>query len=280
MKADLRVGALQLDVVSRRPEENLAGIRAALTEHDGPLPDLVCLPELCLTGYITQRDRDFGREFFELSHPVDGPHVAALADIAATFRIHLIAGLSEAHAQIPGVVYNSAVLLGPDGALIGVQRKIHIPGEEKHYFAPGSAIETFDTALGRIAIQICYDTYHPEMARVQALDGAEICCMVFNAPGYTTPAGLLAGIAQARAAENRQYVVLSNRSGVQGDVAFVGGSCIAAPDGELLAVGGPDRELVTADLRGSRLLEERAFQPTMVDRRPDLYASLSDPHRV
>lgn len=237
--------------------------------------DLVVFPELALTGYITDRDRQFGERFILASEKIPGPTTDLLCALAKDMNAHVIVGMSELHPVIPSTLYNSAVLIGPEG-IIGVHRKAHIPGEEKHYFGRGNSIRAFDTELGSIGIAICYDSQFPELIRRLALDGAEVLCMLWNMPTFSNPPELLEHITVCRAAENRMYAVSCNRVGVDGTTEFFGRSLVVDPVGKYLAKA-PDSEeaVISATLCARVLREERAFQPVFSDRRPDLYSDLS-----
>ena len=191
--------------------------------------------------------------------------------------LHIVVGICEKDPKISGMMYNSATLLLPSSEIGGIHRKVHIPGEEKHYFRKGNEIAVFNTDLGRIGLNICYDFWFPEISRIQILKGAEILCALFNTPSPVCPANKLEFLSAARALENRSYVVSCNRVGKYGDTAFFGGSAVAGPFGDILASAprdGKTEVLVTAELYFDRLLEERSFQPVFKDRRPELYGEL------
>lgn len=278
MKPTVDAVALQIDIIKGDPAANISALSERLAElhRTQSLPDLIVLPELALTGYVQQRDRFFGKSFMKLAETVPGPLTDSLSELASKHQIHLISGFLEAHRDIPGIMYNSSVLIGPDGSHIGTQRKMHIPGEEKHYLTPGNEIKTFDTDLGKLSIQICYDAFFPEMARIQALQGSEIQCVLYNAHRVAVPPGLIASTAAARAAENKLFVLVANRIGKEGDAIFTGGSAIADPFGSILAEGDDTEQAVLATLCADNILEERAFQPSLMDRRPEIYKPLTD----
>jgi predicted amidohydrolase len=172
------------------------------------------------------------------------------------------------------MLYNAAVLINPKGELVGVHHKMHIPGEEKHYFMPGNTCDVYKTDIGNIGMSICYDGQFPEFTRSLALKGAEILCMIWNMPSFSNPPELLEHITATRAAENRMFAVSCNCLGVQGKIDFFGHSVISDPVGNFLATAGTKETIISATLKEEVLLEERIQQPVFRDRRPDMYSYL------
>ena len=182
-----------------------------LQPHDGKLPqdkppqfapliaeaakqkaDLVVLPET-LTYYGT------GLKMHECSEPIPGPSTRYFGQLAKQHRLHIVAGLIE---QDGPAIYNVAVLIGPEGELIGKYRKVCLPrGEIEAGLTPGSEYPVFETALGKIGMMICYDGFFPEVARGLSVNGAEIIAW----PVW----GCNPRLAAARACENHVYLVSS-----------------------------------------------------------------------
>ena len=135
--------------------------------------DLVVFPELALGRW--GRCDDCAAAHAPCPHHlaeaevVPGPSTFAIAALAAQLDIHVIVGMSETDPDDPTVLYNAAAVIAPDG-ILGTYRKVHlgIPLETDR-FTPGSELPVFDTRLGGIGVQICYDFYHnPEMSRILA----------------------------------------------------------------------------------------------------------------
>jgi predicted amidohydrolase len=154
--------------------------------------DLVVLPEtITCTGN--------GLSYSDAAEPVPGPSTEYFSDLAKKHSLHLVAGLVERDAPL---MYNTAVLIGPDGALIGKYRKVALPRTEiEAGVAPGHEYPVFDTALGKVGMMVCYDGFFPEVARQLALRGAEIIAFPV--------AGCNPRLAAARACENHVYIVSS-----------------------------------------------------------------------
>lgn len=154
--------------------------------------DLIVLPET-LTYYNS------GSSYADAAEPIPGPSTAYFGKLAKQHDIHIVAGLLERDRHL---VYNVAVLLGPDGNLIGKYRKVTLPrGEIEGGITPGNSYPVFNTKIGKIGMMICYDGFFPEVARELSNRGAEIIAW----PVW----GCNPLLAAARACENHAYVVSS-----------------------------------------------------------------------
>lgn len=280
MKDTVEVAALQMDI-GRDVKANLERVRSTIDDiaATGPI-DLVVLPELANCGYIKGVDRDFARDYFKLAEKVPGIFTNGLGEIATKHHIFIVAGMLQEHPVVPHSVYNSAVLIGPSGDVLGVHHKMHIPGEEKHYFYPGNTFQVVATELGEIGLQVCADASYPELTRTLALMGAEIVVTVFNGP--TSASRTTSGMyfrACCRAMENTVFFIGCNRVGREDDTSttYCGGSAIAAPDGQLIGRAPQQVEyVVRATLRAELLERERAKRPVLAARRPELYAPICE----
>jgi len=275
MKDRVLVSAVQMRTKWLDLKENFDYIKNSIAKaKNEENADLIVFPELSNTGYIKERDKKFGRQFIKFAEKIPGPSTEELGKQAKKYGVYLVVGLAEQHPEIPGMLYNAAVLINPKGELVGVHHKMHIPGEEKHYFMPGSTCDTYKTDIGNIGMSICYDGQFPEFTRSLALKGAEILCMIWNMPSFSNPPELLEHITATRAAENRMFAVSCNCLGVQGKIDFFGHSVISDPVGNFLATAGTKETIISATLKEEVLLEERIQQPVFRDRRPDMYSYL------
>lgn len=252
-------------------------IEAEATGHGA---DLIVFPELATTGYIEPHtDADFARRLYEQSETVPGPTSELISEAAARHHTHVVFGVSRLHESIPGVLYNSSVLIGPDGEIIGVHDKVHSCLEEKNYYASGNTLDVYDTALGKLALQVCYDVRFPELSRIHALKGAEIIVSIWSSfvqPGKVPSSSIIERCA-TRAMENALFFLGCNRSGQEGDRVYYGRSAISAPSGEEIAVSNNDEEeVVRGTLEGQALIDQRAYLTVFRDRRPELYGLLTE----
>jgi predicted amidohydrolase len=172
-------------------------------------------------------------------------------------------------------IFNSAVMVTPQGDC-HVYRKAHLFWDEKDVFDPGDLpFPVFEVAGVKLGMLVCFDHFFPEAARSLALKGAQIVCH---------PANLVLHIAQtttiARAAENRIYWILANRTGSETmggrTLSFTGESQIVAPDGRLLCRAAADtEELHVVDVDPALALDKHATprNDLLQDRRTDLYSA-------
>ena len=275
MKDQVIVSAVQMPTQWMEVEKNLDYIRHSIAKAKAEEnADLVVFPELSNAGYIKERDKVFGKEFAKAADTVPGYFTDEVGKEAKKHGVYVVVGMVKLHPEIPGTLYNAAVLIDPQGEIVGVQHKMHIPGEEKHYFIGGTNCEAYKTDIGTIGMSICFDGQFPEFTRTLALKGAEILCMIWNMPSFSNPPQLLESITATRAAENRMFAVSVNRIGVDGNVDFFGHSVISDPVGNFLAKAGKEEAIITAVLKEDVLLEERLQQPVFRDRRPEMYSYL------
>ncbi len=157
--------------------------------------DLVVLPET-----LTVK----GLEYLEAAEPIPGPSTAYFGELARKHGLHLVVGLVERQANL---IYNVAVLIGPDGHIIGKYRKVALPRTEiEAGVAPGNDYPVFDTAFGKVGMMVCYDGFFPEVARQLSNRGAEVIAFPV--------AGCNPLLVAARACENHVFIVSSTYTDV------------------------------------------------------------------
>ncbi|MBR0106284.1 MAG: carbon-nitrogen hydrolase family protein, partial [Lachnospiraceae bacterium] len=156
---------------TRNTEENLKIYQGFIGEAAAQGADLLVLPELSLQGFPASMLACDPGESYELTRTAervpDGPSTQFMIGQAAKHHMYLVWGMYETAGE-PGVVYNAAVLVGPEG-YIGHHRKVHLPGVERLSSTPGDAFRTYDTKIGKIGLCVCYDKVFPESTRTLAL---------------------------------------------------------------------------------------------------------------
>ena len=177
--------------------------------------DLVVLPEtITATGN--------GLSYRDAAQPIPGPATDYFGELARKYGVHLVAGLVERDKHL---IYNVAVLIGPDGKLIGKYRKVALPRTEiEAGIAPGHEYPVFDTHFGKVGMMICYDGFFPEVARQLSLHGAEVIAFPV--------AGCNPLLVAARACENHVFLVSSTYTDVPSHWTI---SAIYDREGQVLA---------------------------------------------
>jgi N-carbamoylputrescine amidase len=202
--------------------------------------------------------------------------------LAAELGVVLIVPLYEE--AMPGVYFNTACVFDADGAYLGKYRKNHIPDGpqylEKFYFTPGdTGYPVFDTRFGRIAVGICWDEWFPEVARIFALQGANILFYPSaigtepDRPGYSSHRAWQTVIS-AHGIANGVFIAASNRVGTEQDMTFYGRSFISDPFGDFLAEAGDEETILYADCNFEKIREARELLHFLRDRRTDTYGPL------
>jgi predicted amidohydrolase len=190
--------------------------------------DLVVLPET-VTYFRT------GLTYVDCAEPIPGPSTAYFGELAKKHDLYIVAGLIERDRHL---MYNVAVLLGPDGQIAGKYRKVCLPRSEiEAGVQPGSDYPVFDTRFGRVGMMVCYDGFFPEVARQLSNNGAEVIAF----PVWGCNPLLVA----AHACENHVYIVSSTYTDRSANWMT---SAIFGHDGRTLAEASQWGDVVVAEV--------------------------------
>ena len=252
---------------------------------------LVVLQELHNSLYFCQVE---DVDNFDLAEPIPGPSTEFYGRLAKEHGIVLVTSLFERRAA--GLYHNTAVVFEADGSIAGKYRKMHIPDDpayyEKFYFTPGDlGFQPIQTSVGRLGVQVCWDQWYPEGARLMALASADVLIYP-TAIGYEssdTPEEqerqreAWTTVQRGHAVANGLPVITVNRVGHEPDpsgqtrgIEFWGSSFVSGPQGELLYRAAKDKEectVVDVDLKRSE--QVRRWWPFLRDRRIDEFAGLT-----
>ena len=289
-----QIGLIQLSC-SPDPDANLQKAVQRIREAGRNGAQIICLPELFRTQYFCQREDP---ALFDLAETIPGPTTDAISKAAIESKVVVVTSIFEKRTR--GLYHNTAVLIGSDGAIKGLYRKMHIPDDplyyEKYYFTPGDlGFKAFDTDVGRIGTLVCWDQWYPEGARLTALQGAQVLFYP-TAIGWHPAEKEQYGAAQhdawrtiqrAHAIANGVFVAVVNRVGhetgnIRGNEArgagleFWGGSFLADPFGRVLAEASHDREeILCAEVNLNEIEEIRRNWPFLRDRRVESYSGIT-----
>ena len=253
--------------------------------------ELVVLQELHNSLYFCQTENT---QLCDLAEPIPGPSTEFYGAIAAKYGIVLVTSLFERRA--PGLYHNTAVVFEKDGTIAGTYRKMHIPDDpayyEKFYFTPGDlGFHPIQTSVGKLGVQVCWDQWYPEGARLMALAGAELLIYP-TAIGYEssdTPEEqerqreAWTTVQRGHAVANGLPVVAVNRTGHEPDpsgqtngISFWGSSFIAGPQGEFLYRAPKDEEVnIVVEVDMKRSENVRRWWPFLRDRRIECFGELT-----
>ena len=272
------------------PAANRARLAENIAEVAARGAQLVVLQELHNTPYFCQVE---SVDNFDFAEPIPGPSTEFFGVLARKHNIVLVTSLFERRAA--GLYHNTAVVFECDGSIAGVHRKMHIPDDpayyEKFYFTPGDqGFQPIKTSVGSLGVQVCWDQWYPEGARLMALAGADILIYP-TAIGYessdtpeeqTRQRNAWQLVQRGHAVANGLPVVTVNRVGQEPDpsgqtngIRFWGSSFVAGPQGELLAEASQtNSENLLVDIDLHRSEQVRRWWPFLRDRRIDAYQDL------
>lgn len=287
---ELKIGILQQHNVASR-KVNMTRLAEGIVDLARRGAQLIVLQELHNSLYFCQTE---SVDNFELAEPIPGPSTNFFGEIAKQLGVVIVTSLFERRA--PGLYHNTAVVIEKDGSITGKYRKMHIPDDpayyEKFYFTPGDlGFQPIQTSVGRLGVQVCWDQWYPEGARLMALAGAEILIYP-TAIGYEstdTPEEqqrqrtAWTTVQRGHAVANGLPVVAVNRVGYEPDpsgqtngIQFWGSSFVAGPQGELLYQASTDEEesvIIALDMERSENV--RRWWPFLRDRRIDEFQDLT-----
>jgi len=234
--------------------------------------------------------REERADLFALAEAIPGPSTNNLGKVAKELGVVIVASLFERRAA--GLYHNTAAVIGTDGEIMGLYRKMHIPDDplyfEKFYFTPGDlGFPNFDTPYGRVGVLVCWDQWYPEGARLSALSGANILFYP-TAIGWHPSEKAEYGASQldawrtiqrGHAIANGVYVAAVNRVGFEGPpekgLEFWGSSFVADPFGQVIAEGSTSaEELLVVACDPMRVEDVRRNWPFLRDRRVDAYGPI------
>lgn len=270
-------------MVKKYIDDNIQKMLDLLDEAGKSGTDLVCTYEDFKGCSEFFRYRDDMKLFPSLAEEIPGPTSEKIGAIAKQYGMYIAADYYEKDGS---KIYNTTVLIGRDGKIVGKYRKVHLPVSEKWFVTAGDEFPVFETDIGRIGIAICYDIVFPEDFRTLALNGADIILNPTQGWGInsTSSSELGKALIEVRAAENEVYLVIAKHSQYGGD----GMSCIVSNTGEILEqVKGRTEGIATAEFTPDfDLIRDEHFDALFsgvdsikarqfLERRPEIYSALT-----
>ena len=286
----MKVGIIQQTCTANR-EENMQKLAQNIKNVAAQGAELVVLQELHNSLYFCQTENT---ELFDLAESIPGPSTDFYGAGARECGVVLVTSLFERRAA--GLYHNTAVVFEKDGTIAGKYRKMHIPDDpayyEKFYFTPGDmGFQPIQTSVGKLGVQVCWDQWYPEGARLMALAGAEILIYP-TAIGYESSdteeeqsrqREAWTTVQRGHAVANGLPVVAVNRTGHEPDpsgqtrgIQFWGSSFVSGPQGEMLYRAPIDEEVATVvEIDMKRSENVRRWWPFLRDRRIECFEGLT-----
>ena len=286
----MNIGFLQQHNVADR-KDNMLRLAKGIADLAKRGAQLIVLQELHNSLYFCQTE---DVNAFDLAEPIPGPSTGFFGELAREHGVVIVTSLFERRA--PGLYHNTAVVIEKDGTIAGKYRKMHIPDDpayyEKFYFTPGDlGFKPIDTSVGRLGVMVCWDQWYPEVARLMALNGADMLI-------YPTAIGYAASdspeeqqrqreawttVQRGHAVANGLPVIAVNRVGYEPDpsgltegIQFWGSSFVAGPQGELLyRASESEEESIIVALDTAHSEQVRRWWPFLRDRRIEAYNDIT-----
>ncbi|MBF0495353.1 MAG: nitrilase [Deltaproteobacteria bacterium] len=249
---NLTIAAVSMTSLVGDKPANLARMDHLLSLAAAARVELVCFPELGITGYSLHPD------LLQVAEPIPGPSTGLLLAMARRYNLAIVAGLVEREDADHHFV--SQVAVSPTGSL-AVYRKTHLSPMEQKLFTPGNELQTATISDVLFGILLCYEGHFPELSTIYALQGAEVLLVPHASPGEAPPDRLTRWLRYlpARAYDNSVFLVALNQSGDNlNGLIFPGVAFILDPKGRILAEWtGYGDNILTAELKAETLLAVR-----------------------
>ena len=261
-------------------EPNVQNVLRYAREAGDAGANLLCFHEICTTSYFCYEEN---YAHCAEAEPVPGPTTDRVAQVAKEYGMVIVLPMYEK--VIKGELYNSAVVIMPNGTIQGVYRKTNIPmakrpenpfGNEKLYFKPGNlGYPVFNTRFGKVGVLICHDRHYPEGARALALAGADMLVVPTATPDASLSVKVWEKELCAHAIFNEFFVAGGNRVGKEDTYTYYGRSVAFDPVGELIVQAGGGEEILVADCNLEQITQRRRAWQFYRERRPETYGILT-----
>ncbi len=250
----MKVAVCQLNILEGKVEENISLIENTLKSLSDETFDLICLPELCITGYDFESVKNSTVDERKL-----------FSDLAKKYNVNLFAGYAYKEGDS---YYDMASVWKKDGSEALAYKKIHLWGDERAFFQHGDEVAVGELDGVKIGVMICADLGFADLPKIMALKGCQlmICPAAWSYPFQN----LYKLMTRARAAENQMFAISINRaSGMNG---FCGNSSISDPDGEIISQSDSvEQEILKVEFDPNIVAQKREATPWLKMRLPEVY---------
>ncbi|WP_025027242.1 carbon-nitrogen family hydrolase [Caldalkalibacillus mannanilyticus] len=259
----MNIALLQVATLLGQPQKNRVRLESLIHEIMAQKVDVLMFPETWNVGF-------FPENIEEVTQSVEQNECLEwMKATAKKHQVHIVGGSIALEDQ--GKLYNRAYVINREGQIVYAYDKAHLfsPGKEPDFFTPGAENHLFELDGVKCGIQICYDLRFPELARKQAVSGAQVIFIPAQWPHPRSKHWVT--LNQARAIENQVFIVANNGCGKAGNVVSCGHSTVVDPWGEQLLVAGEEEGVHLVSLQLEKVNEVRSKIPVFQDRLPSLY---------
>ncbi|RJS60801.1 carbon-nitrogen hydrolase family protein [Bacillus sp. PK3_68] len=258
----IKIAIAQLRCELKKKEANLNRILQTIEEAKEKQADYVLFPELYLSGYALDED------LYSLAEPENGESIRRIQLQAKSSNVGAIVGFPELDNSL---LYNSALLIGKNGNILGKYRKVHLYHQEKQWFTAGDSFPVFSLPEGDVGLMITYDMEFPEASRILALKNAQLLLVL--AANMLPYQHYQDAFLRARALENHIYIGAANMVGLDSENIFFGESQVVHPSGKTIYKGRNNEELPVLPINLKEINREQGLLNYLQNRRPDVYQS-------
>lgn len=266
----MRITLIQMNSRTAARDENVEHACALVEQASREKSDLVVLPEFFNNEYFPQY-RDL--RYMEYAEGDDGYTQTQMKEAARRHGLWIVSTIFEM--ARPGLYYDTAMLISPEGRIAGKYRKVHpaaLLSVEKIYFRGGSSFPVFRLGEWTLGFSTCYDNLFPESCRCLALNGAELIIAPYATPIDDPWENFLT----TRALENGVFLAACNHVGQEGEWRMSGKSMIIDPCGKIMAqASGTEEQIISAEIAREAVVRARQRFPLFRDRRPDAYGAIT-----
>jgi N-carbamoylputrescine amidase len=265
---DIRIAAAIFHSAAPKIQRNMARMEAMVRTAKARGADLICFPEMNISGYTSRPDIQ------AVAEPVPGPISSRLSRLSTQEGIAILGGMAEK--GVDGRLFVSHLAAFPDGAL-GIYRKVHVAPPEQFVYAAGEDVPVFHFAGITFGIQLCYDTHFPDLSTLMAQKGADIIFMPHASPRGTPEEKYRSWRRHlpARAFDNSLYVIACNQAGENANgLQFPGIAMVIDPSGNIIEKNLSGREeMIVTDLSADAMARVRGHKMRffLPNRRQSLY---------
>lgn len=266
----IKISCIQLDSLCLEVDKNIEKAIFYIRKSVDEGAKIICLPEIFDIGYnLTKLD-----EMLDLVEKRKEKTLEVIQKLAKELEVYIIVPIIIKSNS--GKFKNTAFIINEEGEIVLEYSKTHILRSEENYFERGKEYPVIETPYGKIGVMICNDMSFPEVARILAINGAEIIFVPSAWQGHSYLIEWWNRCLAARALDNQLFIAATNRSGISTSSFYGGNSQILNPRGDIIKKLGIGEEVLICEIDLDEIKIERDYNTSFYDRRIEDYKILSE----